>query len=80
MVWAGRHFYTHAWTAAKQGTADMNTLVAVGTGAAFLYSVVATVAPVPRERRPRQPRPAPVEVVQPSLFPRRKPHPKAVKL
>jgi hypothetical protein len=41
---------------------------------------VATVAPVPRERRPRQPRPAPVEVVQPSLFPRRKPHPKAVKL
>jgi hypothetical protein len=41
---------------------------------------VPTVAPVPRERRPRQPRPAPVEVVQPSLFPRRKPHPKAVKL
>jgi len=41
---------------------------------------VATVAPVPRERRPRQPRPAPVEVVQPSLFARRKPHPKAVKL
>jgi len=41
---------------------------------------VATVAPVPRERRPRQPKPAPVEVVQPSLFPRRKPHPKAVKL
>jgi hypothetical protein len=41
---------------------------------------VPTVAPVPRERRPRQPRPAPVEVVQPSLFARRKPHPKAVKL
>ena len=41
---------------------------------------VPTIAPVPRERRPRQPRPAPVEVVQPSLFPRRKPHPKAVKL
>jgi hypothetical protein len=41
---------------------------------------VATVVPVPRERRPRQPRPAPVEVVQPSLFARRKPHPKAVKL
>ena len=46
----------------------------------LLGIVVATVAPVPRERRPRQPRPAPVEVVQPSLFPRRKPHPKAVKL
>ena len=41
---------------------------------------VATVAPAPRERRPRQPKPAPAEVVQPSLFPRRKPHPKAVKL
>jgi len=41
---------------------------------------VATIAPAPRERRPRQPRPAPVEVVQPSLFQRRKPHPKAVKL
>jgi DNA-directed RNA polymerase specialized sigma subunit len=41
---------------------------------------VASVAPVPRERRPRRPKPAPVEVVQPSLFPRRKPHPKAVKL
>jgi hypothetical protein len=41
---------------------------------------VATVAPVPRERRQRKPRPAPVEVVQPSLFARRKPHPKAVKL
>ena len=41
---------------------------------------IATVAPAPRERRPRQPRPAAVEVVQPSLFARRKPHPKAVKL
>jgi DNA-directed RNA polymerase specialized sigma subunit len=41
---------------------------------------IATVAPAPRERRPRQPRPASVEVVQPSLFARRKPHPKAVKL
>jgi hypothetical protein len=41
---------------------------------------VATIAPAPRERRPRQPRPAPAEVVQPSLFARRKPHPKAVKL
>ena len=41
---------------------------------------IAAVAPAHRERRPRQPRPAPVEVVQPSLFQRRKPHPKAVKL
>ncbi|MBX9599683.1 MAG: heavy metal translocating P-type ATPase [Bryobacteraceae bacterium] len=43
--WAGRQFYTRAWTAFRHRTADMNTLIAVGTGAAFLYSVAATVAP-----------------------------------
>jgi P-type Cu+ transporter len=45
MGWAGRHFYTRAWKAVRHGTADMNVLVAVGTGSAFLYSVTATVAP-----------------------------------
>jgi P-type Cu+ transporter len=45
MGWAGRHFYTRAWAAFRHHSADMNTLVAVGTGAAFLYSVIATVAP-----------------------------------
>ncbi len=45
MVWAGRHFYTRAWAAAKHGGADMNTLVAVGTSAAFLYSLLATFFP-----------------------------------
>ena len=45
MLWAGRHFYTRAWASFRHHSADMNTLVAVGTGAAFLYSVVATVAP-----------------------------------
>jgi P-type Cu+ transporter len=45
MAWAGRHFYTRAWAAFRHNAADMNTLVAVGTGAAFLYSVLATVAP-----------------------------------
>lgn len=45
MGWAGRHFYTRAWAAFRHHSADMNTLIAVGTGAAFLYSVVATVAP-----------------------------------
>ena len=45
MAWAGRHFYTRAWAAFRHHAADMNTLVAVGTGAAFLLSVVATVAP-----------------------------------
>lgn len=45
MAWAGRHFYVRAWAAFRHRAADMNTLVAVGTGAAFLYSLVATVAP-----------------------------------
>jgi Cu+-exporting ATPase len=45
MGWAGRHFYTRAWTAFRHHAADMNTLIALGTGAAFIYSLVATVAP-----------------------------------
>ena len=45
MAWAGRHFYTRAWSALRHRSADMNTLVALGTGAAFLYSLLATVAP-----------------------------------
>ena len=45
MLWAGRHFYVRAWMAVKHGAADMNTLIALGTGAAFVYSVVVTVAP-----------------------------------
>jgi len=45
VVWPGRQFYTRAWRAFRHHTADMNTLIAVGTGAAYLYSVVATVAP-----------------------------------
>jgi Cu+-exporting ATPase len=45
MAWAGRHFYVRAWSALGHRSADMNTLVAVGTLAAFVYSVVATIAP-----------------------------------
>ncbi len=45
MGWAGRHFYVRAWKAFRHHAADMNTLVAVGTGAAFAYSVLATAAP-----------------------------------
>ena len=45
MAWAGRHFYTRAWAAFRHHAADMNTLVAVGTGAAFVFSVVATLIP-----------------------------------
>ncbi len=43
--WAGRRFYTKAWSALLHKTADMNTLVALGTGAAFLYSAAITIAP-----------------------------------
>jgi Cu+-exporting ATPase len=43
--WAGWQFYTGAWKVARHGSADMNTLIAVGTSAAYLYSLVATVAP-----------------------------------
>ena len=45
MGWAGRHFYTRAWAAFRHHSADMNTLIAVGTGAAFIYSLIATTAP-----------------------------------
>lgn len=43
--WAGRQFYTGAWSAARHRTANMSTLIAVGTAAAWAYSVVATFAP-----------------------------------
>ena len=45
MAWAGKRFYTKAWSALRHGTADMNSLVALGTGTAFLYSLTATVLP-----------------------------------
>ena len=45
MVWAGRQFYVSAWSALRHKAADMNTLVAVGTGAAFVYSLLATAVP-----------------------------------
>ena len=44
-VWAGAQFYRAAWKAARHGVSDMNTLIAVGTSAAFGYSVIATFAP-----------------------------------
>ena len=41
--WAGRHFYTRAWSAFRHQSADMNTLIAIGTGAAFLFSLGVTL-------------------------------------
>ncbi len=43
--WAGWQFYRGLWVALRRGAADMNTLIAVGTSAAFGYSVALTVAP-----------------------------------
>lgn len=45
VFYSGAQFYQGAWNALRHRLADMNTLIAVGTGAAFLYSVAATVAP-----------------------------------
>ncbi len=45
MVGPGRGFFTIALRNARHLTADMNTLVAVGTGAAYLYSAVVTLVP-----------------------------------
>lgn len=44
-LWAGRQFYRGALAVARHGTTDMNTLIAVGTSAAYGYSVTATLAP-----------------------------------
>jgi Cu+-exporting ATPase len=45
LFWSGRSFFRGAYSGLLHGTADMNTLIALGTGAAYAYSVVATVAP-----------------------------------
>ena len=55
MMWAGGRFYTRAWASFQRRTADMNTLIAVGTGAAFLYSLAATLAPHALAARGAQP-------------------------
>ena len=45
LLWSGRHFFRGAYSGLLHGTADMNTLIALGTGSAFVFSLVATVAP-----------------------------------
>src|SRR5690606_36048999 len=44
-VCAGSQFYAGAWKTLRHRTADMNTLIALGTTAAFVYSTVATFWP-----------------------------------
>src|SRR6476661_8045386 len=43
--WAGRGFYAAAWAAARHGATNMNTLVALGTSVAYLYSAFVTLWP-----------------------------------
>ncbi len=43
--WAGWQFYRGAWAALRHHTSDMNTLIAVGTSAAYLYSAAVTFFP-----------------------------------
>ena len=43
--WVGWQFYVGFWKAAKHKTSDMNTLIAVGTSAAYLYSLIVTFVP-----------------------------------
>jgi Cu+-exporting ATPase len=45
VFWAGSHFYVAAWRGFRHRSADMNTLIGVGTGAAMGYSTVATFLP-----------------------------------
>ena len=44
-IWVGKAFFVGAWKAFKRHAADMNTLVALGTGVAYLYSFYVTAFP-----------------------------------
>lgn len=44
-AWAGAQFYKAAWQSLKHRTANMDTLVALGTSVAFLYSVFVVLFP-----------------------------------
>ena len=43
--WCGQSFYQGAWKSVKRRAADMNTLIALGTSAAYFYSIFVTVFP-----------------------------------
>jgi Cu+-exporting ATPase len=45
MVFSGKHFYIGAWQSFKNHSANMDTLIALGTGTAWLYSMVVVLAP-----------------------------------
>ena len=45
LAWPGRYFFTHGFKALFRGQPEMNSLVAVGAGSAWLYSMVVLLAP-----------------------------------
>ncbi len=45
MATSGRHFYLGAWQSFRHHSANMDTLIALGTGAAWLYSMVVALVP-----------------------------------
>jgi Cu+-exporting ATPase len=45
MLWCGAPFFRSAWRGLRRLSANMDTLVAMGTGAAYVYSVSATIWP-----------------------------------
>jgi Cu+-exporting ATPase len=45
MFWSGSDFFTGAWASFKHRSANMNTLISLGTGAAWLYSTFAILFP-----------------------------------
>ncbi|MEX2161576.1 MAG: copper-translocating P-type ATPase [Anaerolineales bacterium] len=45
MFYSGSQFFTGAWAALKRHSADMNTLIVLGTSAAWIYSTIALLIP-----------------------------------
>ncbi len=45
MIFSGKHFYTGAWHSFKNHSANMDTLIALGTGTAWLYSMAVVIMP-----------------------------------
>jgi Cu+-exporting ATPase len=45
MLFSGKHFYIGAWNSFKNNSANMDTLIALGTGTAWLYSMVVVAVP-----------------------------------
>lgn len=45
MIYSGGHFYTGAWKSAQNHNANMDTLIALGTGSAWIYSMIIAAFP-----------------------------------